>query len=96
MLENDQEIILDSTNNVFVGPDGYFKIVIDEFDGQTVKAWHVEDAKGNKTRNLADRAKGKHVDVMINSSNRTVSHFIGRIATNLINELQAAIAELEK
>lgn len=95
MLENDQEIILDSTNNVFVGPDGYFKIVIDEFDGQTVKAWHVEDAKGNKTGNLADRAKGKHIDLLINADNRTVWHFANRIATTLVKEQQAKIAELQ-
>ncbi|QGP94014.1 hypothetical protein MGLY_34390 [Neomoorella glycerini] len=96
MLENDQEIILDSTNNVFVGPDGYFKVVIDEFDGQTVKAWHVEDANGNRTPNLAERAKGKHIDVLINADNRTVWHFGNRIATTLIKELETAITNLEQ
>lgn len=95
MLENDQEIILDSTNNVFVGPDKYFKIVIDEFDGTTVKAWHVEDAKGNKTGNLAERSKGKHIDVLINNSNRSVSHFSGRISGQLLSEQEAKIKELQ-
>lgn len=95
MLENDKEIILDSTNNVFVGPEGYFKIVIDDFDGETIKSWYIEDAEGNKTYNLAERAKGKHIDVLVNNACRTVSHFVGRISGALLAEQQAKIAELE-
>ena len=46
MIANKEAIVLDGgANNVFVGPDNQFKIVIDEFDGTTVKAWHVETAK---------------------------------------------------
>ena len=96
MLENDQEIILDSTNNVFVGPNNYFKVVIDAFDGKTVKAWHVEDAKGNATGNLAQRAGGKHIDLMINKNNRTVSHFISRIVMTLIEEQEAQLQKMQK
>lgn len=96
MLENDQEIILDSTNNVFVGPDGYFKLVIDEFDGKTVKAWHVEDANGNSTGNLAERAKGKHIDLLVNSANRTVWHFGSKIATNLLREQETKVTGLKE
>lgn len=94
MLENKEEIVLDSTNNVFVGPDQYFKLVIDKFDGQTVSAWHVEDAKGNKTQNLADRAKGKNIDLMLNVNCRTVSHFVNRISGSLLTEQQAKITQL--
>ncbi len=96
MLENDKEIILDSANNVFVGPNGYFKIVIDDFDGATVKAWHVEDAKGNSTGNLAKRAKGKNIDLLVNKNCRTVSHFIQRISMDLLTEQQAEINQLKK
>lgn len=95
MLENAETIILDSTNNVFVGPNGYFKIVIEEFDGETIKSWYVEDADGNKTANLASRGKGKHIDLLLNESNRTVAHFLGRIQSALTNELKARLAELE-
>ncbi len=94
MLENNEEIVLDSTNNVFVGPDKYFKIVIDDFDGKTVKAWHVEDSKGNKTMNLADRAQGKHIDVMINGKCRTVSHFADRYQNDIFKYQQDTIAKL--
>ncbi len=95
MLENKETIILDSTNNVFVGPNEYFKIVIEEFDGETIQSWYVEDAEGNRTENLAPRAKGKHIDLLLNENNRTVSHFLGRIQGDLMKELKARIAELE-
>lgn len=95
MIENTEEIILDNANNVLVGPDGYFKVVIDEFDGTAVKAWHLEDSKGNVTWNLADRAKGKHIDLLVNAKCRTVAHFVGRISTNLLIEQQAEIKALK-
>ncbi len=99
MLENNETIILDNTNNVFVGPNGYFKIVIEDFDGETINSWYVEDAEGNKTANLAKRGQGKHIDLLLNGSNRTVSHFLGRIQGDLDKELkaryEARITELE-
>ena len=91
MIENTEEIVLDSANNVLVGPNGYFKIVIDSIEGNMVKAWHLEDSKGNTTLNLADRAKGKHIDLLVNARCRTVGHFIGRMSTNLIIEQQAQL-----
>jgi hypothetical protein len=94
MIENPEEIILDSTNNVFVGPNGYFKIVIDQFDGTSVKAWHIEDSKGNKTVNLADRAQGKHIDVMVNGGNRTVAHFVDRYQADILKYQQSQIQKL--
>ena len=38
---------------MFVGPNKHFSIVIDEFDGKIVKAWHIENSKGEKSPNLA-------------------------------------------
>lgn len=92
MVENAEEIILDSTNNVFVGPDGYFKIAIDKFDGQTVQAWHIEDSKGNKTENLAPRAKGKNIDLMVDIKNKSASNFLD--TTAYISEQQSEIKAL--
>ena len=48
---------------MFVGPNKHFSIVIDEFDGKIVKAWHIENSKGEKSPNLATRAGGKHIDL---------------------------------
>ncbi|MFH1058061.1 MAG: hypothetical protein V1797_05175 [Pseudomonadota bacterium] len=95
MLENDQPIVLDAANNVFVGPNGYFKLVIDKIASDKVVAWHVEDQAGNRTGNLAARAKGKHVDLLINKNCRTVSHFMGRINLKLVSELQAQVQALQ-
>ncbi len=96
MLENDKQIVLDAANNVFVGPNGYFKVVIDKFDGKSVQAWHVEDAKGNSTGNLAARSGGKNIDLLVNKDCRTVSHFLKRIALNVIAEQQKLIKKLAK
>lgn len=86
MIANKDAIVLDSTNNVFVGPNQYFKVVIDSFDGTTIKAWHVEDPKGNKSVNLAPSSKGKHIDLLVTKANRTVDHFITRYASRIYNE----------
>jgi len=94
MLENKEAIILDSANNVFVGPNEFFKIVVDEFDGKAVKAWHFEDALGNKTDNLAV-GEGTHIDVLVNAACRSVWHFADRISTALVTEQQRTIAELK-
>ena len=50
ILDNANPIILDEKNNVFHGPNGYFKIVVDDFDGEKINAWHIEDRTGMKTR----------------------------------------------
>lgn len=88
MLENNDEIILDGdANNVFVGPNGYFKIVIDDFDGETVKAWHLEDADGNRSPNLATRSQGQHIDLVLGTANRTTGSFFSSKYPALYREL---------
>jgi hypothetical protein len=94
MAENKEAIVLDSTDNVFVGPNEYFKIVIDEFDGESVQAWHIEDSMGNSTMNLA-RGEGKHIDALVNKDCRTVWHFGSRVAPSIIAEEQAKVEELK-
>ena len=42
MLENAEKIVLDAKNNKYTGPEGQFTIVIDDFDGKAVQAWHIE------------------------------------------------------
>ncbi len=96
MLANKDAITLDATNNVFVGPNQYFKIVIDKFDGKTVQAWHFEDPAGNKSADLSASAKGMHIDLLVTKANRTVQHFITRWADRFYIENEAAQAELQK
>lgn len=87
MLENKDAIVLDGANNVFVGPNGYFKIVIDDFDGKVIKAWHVEDAKGNRTENLAQWSGGKNIDLLLGVANPTVRQFVDRADSDFFVKL---------
>jgi hypothetical protein len=90
MVANREPIELDSANNVFVGPNNYFRVVIDSFDGSTVQAWHFEDPRGNKTGNLAPSGKGKHIDLLVSRNNRTVAQFISRLTNRFISDNEAA------
>lgn len=76
MLENKEEIVLDAANNVLVGPNGYFKIVVDDFDGQTINAWHWEGPNGEISDNLASFSNGRHLDAIINRPNSTVNNLL--------------------
>ena len=85
MIANKEPIVLDGgANNVFVGPNKHFSIVIDEFDGKTVNAWHFEDADGNKSPNLASFAKGHNIDLLANLENKTISPFALRQSLNML------------
>lgn len=85
VLENDKPIVLDAKNNTFAGPEGYFTIVIDELDGDRVKAWHIENAKG-RSDNLATRAQGKNVDMVLGAACRSTGHFFNRVYPQLYKE----------
>lgn len=82
LLDNPEPIVLDKDNPVYEGPKGedgtpLFKIVIDDFDGEMIHAWHVETQvtkKGKteiyKTENLAFRPRD-NVDVLIGVTGST-------------------------
>ena len=72
---------------MFVGPNKHFSIVIDEFDGKLVKAWHIENSKGEKSPNLATRAGGKHIDLVVGKACRSTAHFISRFYPAMYDEL---------
>lgn len=74
ILDNKESIILDAENPVYTGVGGYFKIVIDDFDGESINAWHIEDRLGKKTSNLAEYRRN-NVDVMV-GVNGTVESFL--------------------
>mgnify|MGYP003315420827 CR=1 FL=1 len=66
-------------------PNGDCAVVGGEFDGKTVKAWHIETAK-DKTENLAGRAKGKHIDAVVGAECRSTGHFFSRVYKQLYKE----------
>lgn len=70
ILDNAEPIILDEKNNTYTGPNGYFKIVVDDFDGEKINAWHIEDRTGMKTANLAEYPR-KNLDVMVGVNGTT-------------------------
>ncbi len=78
LLDNAQPIILDKLNPVYdgpAGPDGnpLFRIVIDDFDGEIVLAWHVETSEEGEvylTDNLAFRPRA-NVDVLLGVNGTT-------------------------
>ena len=74
IMDNPEPIVLDAKNPIYTGPEGYFKIVITDFDGEKIQAWHVEDKDGNKSPNLAELARN-NVDVMV-GVNGTTEHFL--------------------
>jgi len=71
LLDNPDPIVLDKEHPVYEGPrrkDGtpLFRIVIDDFDGEMIHAWHLEvtyKGKIHKTDNLAFRPRN-NVDVL--------------------------------
>ena len=74
IIDNPEPIVLDAKNRTYTGPEGYFKIVIDDFDGEKIQAWHIEDKDGRKTPNLAELPRN-NVDVMV-GVNGTTEHFL--------------------
>ena len=64
----------------------HFSIGIDEFDGKIVKAWHIENSKGEKSPNLATRAGGKHIDLVVGKACRSTAHFISRFYPAMYDE----------
>lgn len=72
ILDNKEPIILDADNPTFTGPGGYFKIVIDDFDGEAINFWHLEDNKGRKSPNLAEYPRN-NIDVMVGVNGTTES-----------------------
>ena len=71
---------------MFVGPNKHFSIVVNEFDGKIVKAWHIENSKGEKSPNLATRAGGKHIDLVVGKACRSTAHFISRFYPAMYDE----------
>lgn len=55
MLVNKDEIRL-KPGEIAEGPEGYFRIAVEEIHGDHVTAWHIEDAEGNRSVNLGGPA----------------------------------------
>ncbi|WP_243545713.1 hypothetical protein [Pseudodesulfovibrio tunisiensis] len=82
LLDNPEPIILDRDHPVYEGPknakgEPLFTIVIDDFDGEMIHAWHIETRykkKSYTTDNLAFRPRN-NVDVLV-GVNGTIEGFL--------------------
>jgi hypothetical protein len=78
LLDNPEPIILDKNNLSYEGPRGedgkpLFRIVVDDFDGEMIHAWHIESGEGEefvKTDNLAFRPR-TNLDVLLGVNGTT-------------------------
>lgn len=72
LLDNPEPIILDNDHPVYEGPKGQdgkplFRVVLDDFDGEMIHAWHIETGEGEdleRSDNLAFRPR-KNLDVLV-------------------------------
>jgi hypothetical protein len=84
ILDNAEPIILDEKHNVFEGPKvgdkAYFRIVVDDFDGEKINFWHIEDSTGMKTANLAQYPRN-NLDAMA-GINGTTEGFLRKTLLN--------------
>jgi hypothetical protein len=77
LFSNRESVVLDADHPVYEGPGGYFKIVIDDFDGEAINSWHIETVhkgKIQKTPNMAE-FKRNNIDVMV-GVNGTIESFL--------------------
>ena len=78
LLDNPEPIILDRNNPVYEGPKRengkpLFRIVVDDFDGEMIHAWHIEADEGDEvvaTDNLAFRPRA-NLDVLLGVNGTT-------------------------
>ncbi len=78
LLDNPEPIILDKHNPMYEGPKKengrpLFRIVVDDFDGEMIHAWHIEADEGDEaiaTDNLAFRPR-TNLDVLLGVNGTT-------------------------
>ncbi|MBN2337564.1 MAG: hypothetical protein JXP48_03405 [Acidobacteria bacterium] len=81
-IENAETITLDAKNNFYDGPRNLFRIVVDEFDGTAISAWHIEDRYGEKSGNLG--AEGcTSLDTVVGEAGLYLG---GRVMTNVYGQ----------
>jgi hypothetical protein len=81
-IENAEAITLDSKNKVYEGPRGLFKIVVDDFDGNAIQSWHIEDKYGEKSRNLGS-GQTKSLDIIVGKVGLYIG---GRVMSNVYSQ----------
>jgi hypothetical protein len=81
-IENAEAITLDSKSNSYDGPRGLFKIKVDEFNGDVIRSWHIEDTYGEKSRNLGG-AQCRSLDTIVG---KVGLYLGGQVMTNVYHQ----------
>lgn len=90
MLVNKEEIRLKSGGS-FNGPEGYFKIVVDNAEGGEVRGWHVEDGKGNRSINLGGPGVA-NVDLVLGQGRVAGQAILKDVGRGLLDHVYQAAA----
>lgn len=93
MLVNKDEIRL-KPGAAFSGPEGYFRVVVDALDGGAVSAWHVEDAKGNRSINLGG-PQVENVDLVLGQGRVAGQAILKDVGRALLSRTYESAARLE-
>lgn len=83
-IVNKKPIVLSDKKSSVEGPQGYFKIVIDEI-GDGKLAWHVEDKAGNKSVSLGG-ANAENIDLILGKG-RAVSGLMTMLALDTLQTM---------
>jgi hypothetical protein len=95
VIENAKPFVLDSSNNHAIGPRGLFSIVVDEFDGENILSWHIEDTYGEISRNLG-ASNCKSLDAIVGRvSMFTFQDAIGQLRWTSPRQVNMLIQENE-
>lgn len=95
-IENAETIVLDASSNRADGPRGLFSIVVDEFDGETITGWHIEDTYGETSRNLG-ASNCKSLDAIVGRvSMFTFQDAIGQLRWTSPRRVNMLIQENER
>jgi hypothetical protein len=93
LLVNKSEIRLKPGSSVD-GPEGYFKIAVDQVAGDSVAAWHVEDAQGNRSINLGG-PQVANVDLVLGQGRVAGQAILKDVGRAMLARSYATAARLE-
>lgn len=79
MIVNKKPIVLSKESNTAVGPEGYFKVVLDRLENGKVLKWHVEDKGGNRSVALGGKDK-TNIDLILGKGRAVAGllNYVGR------------------
>lgn len=91
MWTNKEAITIPSGGSA-TGPEGYFKIAVDNIQNDEVVAWHVEDRQGNRSVNLGG-AGIKNIDLVLGQGRVAGSDILKDVGGKALARTYGALAQ---